>query len=155
MWKSHQKRLSWPNWIAAYFLEVSPPTFPPQSQQKLQGFGIWHSEREVLSPLSAVLLQTAPSAAEVQQPGAPVGARHRRAASHSTCWHCAAVEPSPGRELGWPHWDKASQQFLSSAHQHYSLSQLENLVLWLSLFTRNQLPRVTSPFKCGDVPPLE
>lgn len=55
----------------------------------------------------------------------------------------------------WPHWEEASQQFLSLAHQHHSLSQLENLVLWLRLFTRNQLLRVTSPFKYGDVPPLD
>lgn len=145
MWKSHQKRLSWPNWIAAYFLEVSFPAFPSQSQQKLQGFGIWHSEREVLSPVSAGLPQTAPSPAEVQQPGAPVGARHRRAASQSTCWHCGAGLASLRQSIS------AIPELSTPTLQSLPAGKLSPLVL--RLFTRNQLPRVTSPFKCGDVPP--
>lgn len=162
MWKSHQKRLNWPNWIAVYFLKVSPP-FQSQSQRKLQGFGIWHSEggssflcecrvapdcTESSWKCSSLELPQEPGTEQVpdvQHPAAPAGT------------DSGAVEPTPAREPGWPHWEEASQQFLSVAQRHHRLSQLENSVLWLILFTSNQLLRVTSPFspKHGDVPPLE
>lgn len=148
MWKSHQKRLSWPNWIATYFFKVSPP-FQSQSQQKLQGFGIWHSEGEVApdctksnwkcSSLGLLQEPGTEQVPDVQHPTAPAGT------------DSGAVEPTPARDLGWPHWEGASQQFLSAAQRHHRLSQLENSVLWLILFTSNQLLRGTSLFSPNTV----
>lgn len=54
---------------------------------------------------------------DVQHPAAPAGT------------DSGAVEPIPAREPGWPHWEEASQQFLSVAQRHHRLSQLENSVL--------------------------
>lgn len=154
--KIPSEELSWPNWIAAYFLKVSPPATLsiPESAETAR---IWHlALREGSSfpcecrvapdctksswKCSSLGLLWEPGT-DVQHPTAPAGTEE--------LW----CQPQPGSWAGLT--ERKPQQFLSLAHQCYGLSQLENLVLCLRLFTRNQLPRVTFPFKYGDVPPLE
>lgn len=95
MWKCHQKRLSWPNWTAVYFLKVSPTLSIPDWAEIVR---IWHVafRGEVLSPVSAGLPQTAPSPA-----GTAVAWDSCGSVLH-TCWHwlqSGGVNPSQGAGL--------------------------------------------------------
>lgn len=126
MWKSSQKRLSLPN------LKVAP-SFQSHSQQKLLGLGNWHSEREVLTPMSGrVALDSTKSRGDCCSLGLlwETGKQQTPDVQHLAALADAELgsqwKATPAGESVLPIGEAASQLFLSSVHQHHSLSKVEN-----------------------------
>lgn len=168
--KIHQSNVKiqfhWPNRITAYFLKVSL-SFQSRSQQKLLGFGIWHSERKVLTSVSG---RAALDCTKSSWNCCSLGLLWETCKKQMLdVQHLAALadaelrqrKTTPARESVSPNGKAASQCFLSLAHRHHSLPQAENSVLWQRQLISNQLLSVSSPFadtffsKSGDMFTLE